>query len=492
MISKTRFIPIDTRGEMTRSSLSSMMRANRKWPISYRSIEAIVICGDLFAILIASIVSTLLFPNHDVSTATDIGRATGSAIIVSALCVSLLKTRSMHTPAALLDLGHQVHAVCLCWAVVFLLLGAAVSAFNLGSELFRSAGAIFPVLGLMMLIGQRVFVRALVLKGLSEGKFSGGNVILLTDQAPSRETGLARTLTALGFRVGGSFCLPRTGASSNHRKRLIDLVIRHARGTDIEEVIVEADPNRWHELREFIADLRVLPIPVVFVPVGAGAEMFGRPTRDFRNAVGVEVQRRPLTHGERAAKRCIDVIGAGVCLILLTPPLLLIAAAIRLDSAGPVLFRQQRCGFNGRSFTIYKFRTMRVMEDGCSITQAVANDCRVTKIGRWLRRTSVDELPQLLNVLEGSMSLVGPRPHAIAHDTEFDLAVQQYAYRRRVKPGLTGWAQIHGSRGPTPTRQLIEQRVTYDLWYIDNWSLQLDLAILLRTPMEVLRSRNAF
>jgi putative colanic acid biosynthesis UDP-glucose lipid carrier transferase len=174
------------------------------------------------------------------------------------------------------------------------------------------------------------------------------------------------------------------------------------------------------------------------------------------------------------------------------PPLLLIAAAIRLDSAGPVLFRQQRCGFNGRGFTIYKFRTMRVMEDGCSITQAVANDCRVTKVGRWLRRTSVDELPQLLNVLEGSMSLVGPRPHAIAHDTEFDLAVQQYAYRRRVKPGLTGWAQIHGSRGPTPTRALIEQRVTYDLWYIDNWSLQLDLAILLRTPMEVLRSRNAF
>ncbi|WP_143198868.1 hypothetical protein [Bradyrhizobium sp. NAS80.1] len=174
MISKTRIIPIDTHSEMARSALGSMMRANRKWPISYRSIEAMVICGDLFAILIASILSTLLFPAHGVWTATDIGRAIGSAIVVSALCVSLLKTRGMHTPAELLDLGHQVHAVCLCWAVVFLLLAAAVSALNLGSELFHGAGATFAVVGLVMLIGQRVFVRALVLKGLSERKFSGG------------------------------------------------------------------------------------------------------------------------------------------------------------------------------------------------------------------------------------------------------------------------------------------------------------------------------
>jgi putative colanic acid biosynthesis UDP-glucose lipid carrier transferase len=176
----------------------------------------------------------------------------------------------------------------------------------------------------------------------------------------------------------------------------------------------------------------------------------------------------------------------------LVPFFALIAAAIKWDSPGPVFFKQQRCGFNGHRFAIYKFRTMRVLEDGPAVTQAVPDDWRVTHVGKWLRKTSADELPQLLNVLLGNMSLVGPRPHAMAHDTEFDTAVQQYAYRRRVKPGLTGWAQIHGSRGPTPTRALIEQRVKYDLWYIDNWSLRLDFAILLRTPIEVLRSRNAF
>ncbi|TYO60727.1 undecaprenyl-phosphate glucose phosphotransferase, partial [Bradyrhizobium hipponense] len=172
--------------------------------------------------------------------------------------------------------------------------------------------------------------------------------------------------------------------------------------------------------------------------------------------------------------------------------LALAAAAIKLDSSGPVLFKQQRCGFNGRIFSIRKFRTMHVLENGPVIVQATLLDRRVTRVGRWLRRTSFDELPQLLNVLDGSMSLVGPRPHALAQDGEFDRLVRNYALRRRVKPGLTGWAQVHGCRGPTPTAVAIETRVQYDLWYIDNWSLRLDLVILLRTPIEVLRGRNAY
>ena len=179
-------------------------------------------------------------------------------------------------------------------------------------------------------------------------------------------------------------------------------------------------------------------------------------------------------------------------LILLFPLLILVTIAIKIDSPGPVLFRQQRLGFNGRTFNIRKFRTMSVLEDGLSVVQARAGDDRITGVGRWLRKTSVDELPQLLNVLDGSMSLVGPRPHAVAHDNQFDKLVRNYGFRQRVKPGLTGWAQINGYRGPTPTTDLIEQRVEYDLWYIENWSLKLDLLILLQTPWEVVRGRNAY
>ena len=146
-----------------------------------------------------------------------------------------------------------------------------------------------------------------------------------------------------------------------------------------------------------------------------------------------------------------------------------------MDSPGPILFRQRRRGFNGRPFQIFKFRTMSVQEDGDCVVAAQRNDSRVTRVGNWLRRTSIDELPQLLNVLQGSMSIVGPRPHALVHDTEFEKLLDNYAYRHHVKPGLTGWAQVHGYRGEMRTVEDIEQRIKYDLWYIDNWTLATDI-----------------
>jgi putative colanic acid biosynthesis UDP-glucose lipid carrier transferase len=268
-------------------------------------------------------------------------------------------------------------------------------------------------------------------------------------------------------------------------------VIEHTRGSDIKEIVVGADPNRWSELRALVVELKVQPFPVTFIPLGTASEMFRRPYRELGNAVCVELQRGPLTSLEAAAKRSIDVMFAALALTLLLPLLVIVAISIKLDSTGPILFRQRRCGFNGECFQIRKFRTMTVLEDGPSITQAQFADKRVTRLGALLRRTSIDELPQLLNVLDGSMSLIGPRPHAIAHDNEFDKIVRNYAFRRRVKPGLTGWAQVHGCRGPTPTAASIEQRVEYDLWYIDNWSLWLDIAIIVWTPIEMMRGHNA-
>src|SRR5262249_32852018 len=159
------------------------------------------------------------------------------------------------------------------------------------------------------------------------------------------------------------------------------------------------------------------------------------PTRPIGSTLCFEIQRAPLSAAERAAKRALDILAAGLGLVALLPLLTIAAIAIRLDSPGPILFRQRRSGFNGRPFQILKFRTMSVLEDGDAICQAVKCDGRVTRIGKWLRRTSIDELPQLLNVLTGSMSLVGPRPHALAHDDHFDKLVGNYAFRHHVKPG---------------------------------------------------------
>ena len=157
-----------------------------------------------------------------------------------------------------------------------------------------------------------------------------------------------------------------------------------------------------------------------------------------------------------------------------------------------MLFLQTRHGFNSKRFKILKFRTLTVQEDGSTIFQVVRGDSRVTRIGSWLRKTSIDELPQLFNVLKGDMSIVGPRPHAVAHDNYYSDLISCYAFRHHVKPGITGWAQIHGCRGATPTVGSMEQRVLHDIWYVDNWSLLLDILIVLRTAIEVIRGRNAY
>jgi lipopolysaccharide/colanic/teichoic acid biosynthesis glycosyltransferase len=172
--------------------------------------------------------------------------------------------------------------------------------------------------------------------------------------------------------------------------------------------------------------------------------------------------------------------------------LAVVSLAIKLDSSGPVVFRQHRKGFNGRSFEILKFRTMTVLENGGAIRQARRKDKRVTRMGRLLRATSIDELPQLINVLRGEMSIVGPRPHALAHDDEYATSIANYAFRHHVKPGITGWAQVNGYRGETSEIELMKKRIDLDLWYVNNWNFLLDLWVIIRTCFEVVRGRNAY
>jgi lipopolysaccharide/colanic/teichoic acid biosynthesis glycosyltransferase len=191
-------------------------------------------------------------------------------------------------------------------------------------------------------------------------------------------------------------------------------------------------------------------------------------------------------------KRVLDLVIAVPMLIFLAPLLIAVAAFIKLDSVGPALFRQSRLGQNGRAFGIVKFRTMNVVEDGDAVVQAERNDARVTRIGAFLRTTSIDELPQLLNVIAGDMSLVGPRPHAVAHDIHYASLIPEYIQRQRVKPGITGWAQVNGYRGGTPTLDLMQRRVDLDIWYANHASLALNLLILVRTPFELLRNRNVY
>jgi exopolysaccharide biosynthesis polyprenyl glycosylphosphotransferase len=191
-------------------------------------------------------------------------------------------------------------------------------------------------------------------------------------------------------------------------------------------------------------------------------------------------------------KRLVDIVVSLLALVLMTPLMILVAIAIKLESAGPVLFLQTRQGLNNVSFDVYKFRSMNEMENGDLVRQAQRYDARVTRVGYWIRRFSIDELPQLFNVIQGDMSIVGPRPHALAQDRYFNTVVENYCLRYNVRPGITGWAQISGARGETDTLEKIQRRVAYDLWYISNWSLLLDCWIILKTPFAVVDGKEAY
>jgi exopolysaccharide biosynthesis polyprenyl glycosylphosphotransferase len=211
----------------------------------------------------------------------------------------------------------------------------------------------------------------------------------------------------------------------------------------------------------------------------------------------LDVFDRPITDWDVVMKWLFDKFVGSIALILLSPIMLLTALAIKLDSKGPVFFKQKRYGFNNELIEVYKFRSMRTdMADATASVLATKNDPRVTRVGRIIRKTSLDELPQLFNVVfKGNLSLVGPRPHAVhakAENRRYDEAVDGYFARHRVKPGITGWAQINGWRGETDTHEKIQKRVEHDLYYIENWSVLFDLFILAKTPIALAKTENAY
>lgn len=200
----------------------------------------------------------------------------------------------------------------------------------------------------------------------------------------------------------------------------------------------------------------------------------------------------PFSRLQSFYKRIIDIIVSIMALVLLSPVMTIVAIAVKFSSPGPILFKQRRYGLNGQEIIIYKFRSMTVMENSDYVVQATRGDSRITPVGAFLRKTSLDELPQFLNVLQGYMSLVGPRPHAVAHNEKYRKLISGYMLRHKVKPGITGWAQVHGCRGETENLEKMKQRIDFDLEYLKIWSLELDFKILFKTLFIFLRDQNAY
>jgi Undecaprenyl-phosphate glucose phosphotransferase len=273
---------------------------------------------------------------------------------------------------------------------------------------------------------------------------------------------------------------------------LIDMI----RDDRIDQVVVALPWSAEARLQQVVNRLALTPVKIRLAPDLASFVFTRRPLVMLGDLPMMTLFERPISGFDAAVKAAEDKILSVLILLVIWPLLLITALAIKLDSSGPVFFRQPREGFNNKSFRVFKFRTMHVERcDLDAVTQAVPGDPRVTRVGGWLRRTSIDELPQLFNVLAGDMSLVGPRPHAAstrAGGRLFSDVVAVYAARHKVKPGITGWAQVCGWRGQTDTEDKLIKRFEHDLYYIENWSLWFDFYILFRTIGAVLLPRNAF
>jgi putative colanic acid biosynthesis UDP-glucose lipid carrier transferase len=266
----------------------------------------------------------------------------------------------------------------------------------------------------------------------------------------------------------------------------------YARKHNISTIFISQPISAQPRIRKLLDDLQDTTASIYFLP---DIYVFDLIQARFDNVAGVPVVaicETPFTGINSAIKRVSDIVLASIILLMLLPVMLVIAAAIKLTSPGPAIFKQRRYGLDGEEIIVYKFRSMTVAEDGAKVTQATRDDKRVTKIGAFLRRSSLDELPQFFNVLQGRMSIVGPRPHAVAHNELYRKQIKGYMLRHKVRPGITGWAQVNGFRGETETLDKMEARISYDLDYLRRWSLALDLWIIMRTIKVALKRDNAY
>jgi Undecaprenyl-phosphate glucose phosphotransferase len=264
-----------------------------------------------------------------------------------------------------------------------------------------------------------------------------------------------------------------------------------ARALHVNDVIVLADWSRDDLVDQIVKAFMVLPVTVHLGASGLLGRFSDARVARLGGLTALSLTAPPLGPLQALIKRTFDMVIAAVALVLLSPLMVIIALLIKFDSRGPVFFLQRRRGYNLNEFRIWKFRTMTTLEDGDVVVQAQANDSRVTRVGHYLRRLNFDELPQLINVLRGEMSLVGPRPHAVAHDKQFEQTILSYPRRLNMRPGITGWAQVNGFRGRTETDDAMRERVEYDLYYIDNWTVLFDVYILFMTVFSPKAFRNA-
>ncbi len=476
------FVPLEVRaGRVSSTVLLDLVRA-----------------GDVAIILLASLIAgTAYLGWFWQPEAPAAASYTVMTLVGGALASLLLAQLGVYRVERLRLRGFQVFRSLSGWTITIVVLIVAAFLFKISESFSRGWLLLWWSCGGLGLFGFRLAVRPLADSMIMRGRLSETVAVVGTPRSA------AKVLERLDFGVGagsaflGCYTDSHDGSAAEGAPFVgtLDDLVSLAQQRPIDKVIISLPMDDVSRIEAVVRRLRTFPCDVM-----VGLHQLDRlnPT-DVRMIGGVpaaRVSRKPLEDWQVVWKGVEDKVVAGTVLLVFWPVLLLCALAIRLESPGPVIFSQRRFGFNNKPVTIYKLRTMYAeMGDPAGGQQTIRNDPRVTRVGRVLRRTNLDELPQFINVLQGRLSVVGPRPHALtmrAADRLYHEAVAEYADRHKVRPGVTGWAQVNGLRGETDTIEKARRRVEYDLYYIDNWSLVFDLKILLLTLLRGFRDPNAY
>jgi Undecaprenyl-phosphate glucose phosphotransferase len=454
--------------------------------IAFSYLAALV---DAATILIAAAGSSALYRFATLGRMPSVEPATTVGFLVGAIVIATAVQKGEYGIERYAERGGQFIRGFSAWNLAFLCVLALGFATRTSGDFSRGAVGILYVAGFLAMFAGRLGLVKLV-----EGAQRGGLM-------------RPRRVVVVGFEDALSQLAPRFDPVADRMEVASMIALRDNQAYLADDLALAAASARmlraddiyiaipWSRTREIEACVDTFLRTPAEIHLGAEAllDRFKEArVVQFGPTAGLGLTRPPLSRLQRAEKRAFDILAAAVGLVALAPLFLLVAIAIRLDGPGPILFRQTRYGFNQEPFRIFKFRTMRTMEDGARVRAATRDDPRVTRIGAMLRRYSIDELPQLLNVLIGDMSIVGPRPHALAHDQRYVERISRYARRHNVKPGITGWAQVNGHRGEILNDETMQARIDHDLYYVDNWSLWLDVKIALMTAFSLSAHKNAY
>lgn len=403
------------------------------------------------------------------------------------------------------SLWAESRQVVLCWGLCFSIMFAFGQLSPLEETLFvwpRAAQWFISVAALML--GWRMAVRILLRELRSRGLNTRRVAIVGSGRLALEVAQRMHAADWAGYRVHGLFDYNPKLDADEYRQLCsrteiecatigsIDELVEKATHGELDSVYIALPMRQEKRIQEIVARLSNSAATVNVVPDLFVFELLHARTFNLNGLPVFSLVGEPMRGMNGWGKRLEDIVLASLILIMIAPLLLAIALMVKLTSRGPALFKQQRYGLDGKPIKVWKFRTMTVMENGSDFKQATKGDNRITPVGAFLRKTSLDELPQFFNVLQGSMSIVGPRPHAVAHNEEFRVQVKNYMRRHKIKPGITGWAQINGWRGETDTLEKMEKRVEYDLHYIQNWSVWWDLKIIAKTVFKGFVGKNVY